>query len=545
MAITIPNNQSLGFNITGDSCCFTGRYCQPIQTDDACVIQTSVNAVNNFNRVLQGEFDASSLWTLGAGWSIGSGKLSATNISGTTAQSAKLHLSANRVYLVQTAITVTSAGSAAAGEGWRIRVNDDYLQMPNSIPSGDGHNASLTASWFYSPTSITSDIVEFSTDETTIDFEVGYVRIYEVSGVGLTIHNSDSQVEQTYDSFSSPNSIKYIYEGGQVFTGMIKSVLITGEYSYSELSLICNLYIDNWASLLGSYVGCGYVKIHDIAESGQRVINGTFTDDLNYWTEGAQWSWDAAKAYYNPPSLPYVAGTLSQNIYLKQGYVYDFSFFLTNVGVTGGCNVSIDYNDGGGSVLLGTFIGVGTPHTAEIDLTDWTGTYITLYFYEYQAEDDFKLDAVSIIAKQKVGVETDCLSFAASHGCTIKLYATNDDNAFGFDYSLAFAHTLRVSGRIDLVGYPEEKEDYRFSDNSRSLLYSQSEKEYQVSIGDAPEYIHDCIRQMRLNDDFRIDSDMYIVSGDYELRTRRTSTNMQAVFSVKDKEGISSNYSCS
>jgi len=47
--ITIPKNQSLGFNITGDSCCFNGRYCQPIQTDDGMVIQTKLSAHNAFN----------------------------------------------------------------------------------------------------------------------------------------------------------------------------------------------------------------------------------------------------------------------------------------------------------------------------------------------------------------------------------------------------------------------------------------------------------------------------------------------------------------
>ncbi len=543
--ITIPKNQSLGFNITGDSCCFNGRYCQPIQTDDGMVIQTKLSAHNAFNRVLQGEFDASSLWTLGAGWSIGSGKLSATNIAGTTAESAKLFLTAERVYLIQVQVTVTSAGSAAAGEGWRIKVNGDYLQLPNSITLGDGHNASLTASWFYRPTSIASDTVEFSTDESTIDFEIPYVRLYEVSTAGVTVYNSDSQVEQTYDAFSSPNAVKYIYGGGQVFTGMIKSVLIEGSYAYSVPEIICNFYIDNFASLLDGYVGCGYIKVHDITASNNRVINGTFDTDLNYWTAGAQWSWDAGKAYYNPPPLPYTLGTLSQDIYLDAGYIYGFSFYLTNVGISDGCNVLIDYQDGNGSQLLDTFVGVGTPHTAQIDLTNWTGTYITLYFSESASEQDFKVDAVSIVASELIGQETDCLDFKATHDCTIKLYANNDDNAFGFDYSLAYAHTLRVKGRIDLSGYPEEKDEYRFSNNNRRLLYSQTEKEYVVAIGDAPEYIHDCIRQMRLNDTFTIDGDAYIVSGDYELRTRKTSTNMQATFSVKDVEGIGSNYSCS
>ena len=171
--------------------------------------------------------------------------------------------------------------------------------------------------------------------------------------------------------------------------------------------------------------------------------------------------------------------------------------------------------------------------------------YITLNFYENTPEEDFKIDTVVIQLADKVGQETDCLDIKASHDCTILMQANNDDNAFGFDYSLSYTHYLRVKGKIDLSGYPEEVEDFRFSDNSRSLLYSQSEKEYQVIIADAPERIHDCIRQMRLNDTFLIDSSEYVRSGDYELRTRKSSDLMQATFSVKDKDGIASNYSCS
>jgi hypothetical protein len=545
MAITIKNNQSLGFNVSADPCCFNGRYCQPIQTSDSCYIQMGLTALNNNNLVPQGEFDASSLWTLGAGWSIGSDKLSATNISGTTATSNYLGLTAERLYLIQIELTVTNVGSATVGQGWRIKVNGDYLQLPNNINLGNGYNASLTASWMYRPTSITTDVVEFSTDESTIDFEIAYVKINEVSTPGLALYNSDSQIEEDLTSLSSPNGIKYTNGGGQVFIGSIKSVLYIGSYNYNAVSITCNIYIDSWASIT-SYIGCGYLMVYDIPSNSNRVRNGNFNTDLSFWTVGAQWSHDGAgKAYYNPPALPYVAGTLTQNIYLLGGYEYDFSFFLSQVGINGDCNVSIDYQDGNGSVLLGTFTGVGT-QTATIDLTAFTGQmYITLNFYENTPEEDFKIDTVVIQLADKVGQETDCLDIKASHDCTIKLYATNDDNAFGFDYSVAYAHTLRVKGRIDLSGYPEEKDQTRFSNNMKRLLYAHTEKEYVVAIGDAPEYIHDCIRQMRLHDTFTIDADSYIVSGDYELRTRKTSTNMQATFSVKDVEGIGSNYSCS
>lgn len=545
MAITITNNQSLGFNVSQDPCCFNGRYCQPIQTSDSCYIQMGLTALNNNNLVPQGEFDSSSLWTLGAGWSIGSSKLSATNISGTTATSNYLGLTAERLYLIQIELTVTSAGSATAGQGWRIKVNGDYLQLPNNINLGNGHNASLTASWIYRPTAIASDVVEFSTDESTIDFEVAYIKINEVSTPALALYNSDSQIEEDLTSLSSPNGIKYTSGGGQVFTGSIKSVLYSGSYNYNAVSIMCNIYIDSWASIT-SYVGCGYLMIYDIPSNSNRVRNGTFDTDLSFWTVGAQWSHDGAgKAYYNPPALPYVAGTLTQDIYLLGGYEYDFSFFLSQVGINGDCNVSIDYQDGNGAVLLGTFSGVGT-QTATIDLTAFTGQmYITLNFYENTPEEDFKVDTVVIQLADKVGQETDCLDIKASHDCTILMQANNDDNAFGFDYSLNYTHYLRVKGKIDLSGYPEEVEDFRFSDNSRALLYSQSEKEYQVIIADAPERIHDCIRQMRLNDTFLIDSSEYVRSGDYELRTRKSSDLMQATFSVKDKDGIASNYSCS
>lgn len=93
---------------------------------------------------------------------------------------------------------------------------------------------------------------------------------------------------------------------------MIKSVLIGRVLCLSSPLAIQNSYIDKFCKSFDGYVGCGYIKIHDITASNNRVINGTFDTDLNYWTVGRN-GVDAGKAYYNPPSLPYTLGTLSQD----------------------------------------------------------------------------------------------------------------------------------------------------------------------------------------------------------------------------------------
>ncbi len=531
MAISIKPNQALGFNVNDDCKC-GGNYCQPIQTTDLTMLQGFVTAGSAINLVSDGDFDASTNWSLDAGWSIAGGKLSATNIAGgSTADSVlPLGLTQDKLYLVQCSFDVTSVGSATSGFGFQLSINGQSLALPNAVA---GYNADLTATWLFKAGAITTDIVSFSTNESTIDFDVLYIKIYEVSEVGLGIYNNSGILEDSYTTFTGDNSLKYYFNGAQFTTG---SAIYVGDYSYSADLVMFELLINNWASLT-DYVGCLTVSIYDTLLLTQRVRNGTFTGGTDYWTLGTGWAYSGAN------SAAYVTGMglLTQQLSLSGGVSYDLSFIITSLGVLNYMSVYID------GVFAQNFRGSGG-HTYTLDLSAYSGaTTVTIGFTGSTLGDNvFGIDSVTLVASDKDRLVTsECINLRETHTCTLLFYAYNTDNAFGFDYtSGALRHYLRLEARIDLIGFPEEKEVYKFSDNSRSLLFAESDSEYEVKTFDAPDYIHACLRQMRLSDFFRIGTVEYVADGAYDLKSRKTSKLKQAVFTVKEAEGISSNYSC-
>ena len=540
MGVLVKENQALGFDIS-TSCGCGGDYCQPIQTDDSTYLQTILTAANNNNLCPQGEFDASSKWNLGSGFSIAGGKLVALNVTGNTASSETLGLVAGRVYLIQTSVTITS-GSPASGDGWNMTINAETATLPDG---NSNYNQSLTASWLYKPTSIGTDRIEFTAD-TNFGFEVAYIRVYEFSTPALAIYDTNNSLLASYTTFTGDNSLKLVNNGAEIFSGT-KFELFEGEYAYNGVSVYGNIFIDNWASLTG-YTGCIYVKIFDAVYSYERVRNGTFNGDLNLWEVGDQWEFEGSgKAHYNPPSMgAYTAGVLEQDIYLLGGTTYTLSFFLTDIGFDN-MQVLIDKNDGNGAVST-VVTGVQTPYTMTIDMTAFSGVQtVTISFGEYtSANEDFKIDTVSITADNIVGATSECIDLQTTHNCTLLFVGNNNDNAFGFDFSVGFRLFLRVYGKLNVIGYPEEVEGtFRFSDGSLKNMYAVSDKEYEVVIGDAAEYIHDCLRLLRLTDIFTIDGTEYVRTGDYGLKGRKSSDLLQATFNVKPADGLVANYSCS
>lgn len=528
MALSIKANQAIGF-VDDRDCNCGGVYCQPVQTDDTFMVQGSVTVSTNSDKVYNDDFDSATGWDLEGAWAISGGKLVGTNITpGDKAQTDitvyALELQAGRTYRIDTQVTVVSAGSAGAGEGWIIAINDEFLPLP-STTLGDGYNQSLTASWYYTPTSITSDVLYFTVNEGTIDIEVEYVHVYEVSSVGVQFIDGSGAVAEDY-----PDAAFVDYYPIDSVPGFPIPVLMEATLDFSTLAA----------------VGCYDLLFYDsLLSEVNRVKNGDFDIGLIWWTAGDNWSWDATeKAHYQPDFV--TAGQLSQSVNLIGGVQYLLQFTLTFLGLGNEMRVFVD--TGSGSVLLGTFSGNGQKEVF-IDLTAFSGiTTITIYFAGGIVEHEYMLDGVSILANEPAGALTsNCINLKDTHDCTLLFEASNSDDAFGFDYTNGnFTQKLRVKAKMDVIGYPEEKEEYRFSNNTRAILFAQSESEYDIKIGDAPEYIHRALSLFRLHDSFIIGSgnDRYIASSDYDLRGRKTSKLKQAVFNVKDRTGLASNYSC-
>lgn len=525
MGFSIKKNQALGFD--GDRPCNCGgAYCQPIQTNDTYMLQGAVSDATNSNKVLNGDFGSSTGWNLQGAWSISGGKLIGIGInSGEKAETDTtvygLDLLPDMLYRVDINLTVTNQGTAGVDDGWYIVINGEYLPLPNTT-LGSGYNQSLTATWYYTSSTITNDSIYISVNDNSIELEVEYVNVLLVSSLGVQVLDSDSNVVEDY-----PDASFIDYYSENSFTGLSNSVLFQATLDFSTL-------VD---------VGCYQLGVYDsVFKTTNRVRNGSFDVGLSWWTIGDNWSWSGGgSAYYTPDFV--TAGQLSQTIKLLGGASYSLGFLITNLGV--GNQMRVFADTGSGSTLIGTFTGNGTK-LATIDITSQSGLVnVTIYFAGGSTEHEYKLDDVTVYANTAILQDvSNSFSLKETHDCTVLLNGSNTDNAFGFDYTEGFEQSLRIKAKFDVLAYPEEKEEYLFSDNSRSLLFARSEKEYDVKVADAPEYIHDCIRHLRLHDNFEIDGEPYVSSSDYDLRGRKTSKLKQSVFNVKDRVGISSNYSC-
>jgi hypothetical protein len=536
--ITIKENQSLGFNITSDSCKCGGVYCQPILTTDKTMIQGYVTPQSNVNLVTDGDFAASTNWNLGAGWSISAGKLFATNIAGTTATSnLPIGLTQDRIYLIRTKVTVTSVGSATPGNGWKIKVNDQLL----SLPQLTANNSSLTGTWLFKCAAIATDVVEFSTNESTIDFNVDYFEMYELSEVGMALYNGSTLIDDN-TTFTGSNFLHYIIDYGILTSG---SILYEGDYAYNEEVVSFNLYIDDWSTIT-TYTGCATIKIYDLLTTYNHIRNSYFDASylLSYWTAGADWAWNSSKACYTRAAIS--RNFLTQTFYVPGGSEYLFEFTVD--GIAAGKEIEVIFTTPLG--IDSWFYQTDGNKSQSFDLSSFSGQQtMTISFSESTSNPEltFCIDRVTCTSTAPDSLnESACINLAETHDCTLLFTATNDDNAFGFDYSTeTFKHYLRVKAKYAISSFPEEKEDYLFSDNSRRLLFARRDTEYGVKVTDAPEYIHACLSMMRLNDTFTIDGNEYIATGNYEYKTRKTSELAQADFSVVDTNGIASNYSCS
>ncbi len=521
MAISVNKYQTLDFT-GGRSCGCGGSFCQPIQQDDLIYLQGTVTELTGDNLLFYGDFSDTEGWDLDTGFSISGGKLVAINIgpAAFATQDIKLELVEGSIYRIKAVVTVTDVGTAPAGEGWYIKINGTKLPPE----TGNGTNKSQSVVWYYQATTPTNDKITVGSTDNTIDFEIDSIEVTELSMPSFAFINSAGT---TVESFDNPDFVTFYSTDD--YTGQSNPVLFRAILNFSQL---------------GIYSGCYQIRIYDYVLGLNRIRNGSFPTDLSWWTAGVHWVWDSGHAYYNETDAS--KGELSQCVTLIGGlsYTVQFSYGAMSPSEYGYCKYAIN----GGSEVTGTTFNFAGTKFFTVDLGGYDGEVtVCIKFGTVGAGYDMFIDSVNITAnKDDDRLLSNCIDLKETHDCTLLLKAYNNDNAFNFNYvDLNYRLFMRVKAKIVPNGYPEEREEYRFSNNSRKVLYASVEKEYQVNLTDHPEHVHDAVSIMRNHDVFQIDGIDYVASGEYEYKGRKTSDLAQSSFTVKEKTGLSNNYNCS
>lgn len=142
--------------------------------------------------------------------------------------------------------------------------------------------------------------------------------------------------------------------------------------------------------------------------------------------------------------------------------------------------------------------------------------------------------------------ESDCITLKESHDCTLKLTWTNNENAYGFDYTnLQFIQTLRVEGKKWQPKYPKEKEVFKDSVGNRMILRSDTTKTELLTVNEIPAYLHDALSIGVEHDVFKIDDVEYVnEESEYGPKWRKSSPLASVEVEVIKKDQDLTNENC-
>lgn len=126
---------------------------------------------------------------------------------------------------------------------------------------------------------------------------------------------------------------------------------------------------------------------------------------------------------------------------------------------------------------------------------------------------------------------SECFYVMLEHGCTILVTWTNNESAFGFDYSgLDFTQSLRIPAKLWQPKYNSDiKEIYVDSKGNRQILYARVVKDQLLSVKELPEYLHDALSVGINHDIVKLDGIEYVFEEDEYSPTWRNSSNLAPV----------------
>ena len=502
-------NQPIAFNLDTAEKCNTKYFLPVLKGTDSFTLQGFSTQTGHLNLV-----DPAG-WTLGANFSVSAGNVSyAGSFSSSTATSNALGLRPGCLYEILLTVTIVATNGAATGQGVVLSINGQNIPLPGGLP---GSNQSFKLSWYYSPGSISTDQLEITTNFSLIQFTVLNIEVVQYSVPALLAYNvNDNYLEQLLAAvhyFNQPN-----------FTA-INSTQCRFEIAFDLDTL---------------NEGCYYLQLTDTG-AGANTFNPTG------WTAATGWTFNADGAIYTDDGL---FNELQQTVLLMGGEQYSFQYNFNTAGLV--FNLKVYFASGNISQPVvsadGTYVYTFTvPGTGmqPVVLSLLPGIPLGLTSGQIAALLGHQLSVSNGILTYGVpqnNLRSNNMNLHNAQMQTILFTATNNDNAFNFDYSNSLTHKLRVNAKMKYHDYQETVEEYNFSDNSNILMSASIEKSFEIIVADAAEFVHDCLSMMRINDNFNINSLPYMRDGNYAIKQRKSTELSSAAFSVKPVLGIGKNW---
>ncbi len=320
--------------------------------------------------------------------------------------------------------------------------------------------------------------------------------------------------------------------------------------------------IDNSCNCLGQGF-CQLVNKNDVTKfqistNDDLVSNGDFEDMLTDWDGDGSWdsqdSAEGAFAVYEGGG-----GDLTQAGILTIGVVYAITFEIVSSNPAYGVTVE-SLTDTPSSMAEGVYSHVGVAISEDLvfsaigaavrikniivgeipmysikdsegniifTLSDETGVTALGETIQYELDwTDTEEGCYQVyISDGIIDYVSDCLTVKLAHDCTLLLSWTNNEDAYGFNYSdLSFTQLLRVEAKKWQPSYTKEKTVFKDNAGNRYILKSETSKEELLTIAEMPQYLHDCLAIGLEHDDFYIDSVKYTnEETEYSPKWRKSS----------------------
>ncbi len=449
-------------------CTSNAEFCQPTIQDDNIAFQFEVSESEEL--LTNGDFtDGSSSWNP-IGWSV-SGVLSSTD---TNKHACLVSASSpNGIYqpgLITLGdfykITITTSGrttgTLAVGTGTGI-----LLFQANFI-QGNG-----TEVLFFFGTNKTDFTIISTSDFDGCVESVSLIKISVIADYTIQIHDADTLA--LIDTVPTANIRQ-------------SQNIITVDF--------------NWADDVTVSNGCRMIRIFNDVNS--------FEDDFSTdqgWTLGDQTLITGGGMNYTSTGAN--NGAKIGGIFIPgESYEITYDVFMTGTGTS-------QVNAG---KTLGTVRTVPGTYVEEL-----TAAFLDTLGFKFTGAggSTVTIDNIFITKTNNLDGQSECYDLQDSHDCSLLLKWSNNESWGSFDYSLpstgtAFLHKLRVIAKFRGTKYPSTKNIGENSAGVKSIDYTSLRKVVILDVHRAPDYIHDGIAAMFMQDTRLIEDVSYIMIDDYE-----------------------------
>ena len=287
--------------------------------------------------------------------------------------------------------------------------------------------------------------------------------------------------------------------------------------------ILCNNSFDIAVPAATGYLNCGVTSFlsNDVISGYIKILgDGVAVIDNNSGIIAQlAWSWGTSE-------IPYPVGTC-----------FRFNVRFQDEGNLQGVGFQVG-NDSDSVIIDGS-----KDYSVEITLTgnQIAGATIQVLLVSDTGSINAILESVSLTLCEEVYC-SNCIDYKATHKCTKMITGVSKDTAFGFAPNFPLSQRLEV--RKFNPFYPEQRNEYLYSNGKREITFAQSEKKYTLGIGLIDEIAHNCLRLQKASDQFFIEDVEYSTEGgDYvpDYPTDFMSNLAPAKFIIAPKPSVKFN----